>query len=154
MIRVVSSQLAEIGESYGCNNGSLLSNYGDYYDEWDNSDTTPCKACRGTGLDKWEEFDCEICGGEGVIVRFDRAVVLGLTAFKNNNDGGRMQIRFTSTADDSEEFFESIEDLENDLHNTATDEYRESVVSQLRNGDKVVTIINGTAVDTYEVTED
>lgn len=48
--------------------GSNLSNYGDYYNEWDDDDNRDtCPDCRGTGMDKWEEYECATCGGEGDI---------------------------------------------------------------------------------------
>lgn len=45
---------------------SNLDNYGDFYDELDN-DEDICKACGGTGMDKWEEYDCPVCFGEGYL---------------------------------------------------------------------------------------
>jgi DnaJ-class molecular chaperone len=38
-----------------------------FYEEWDNAEEEICPACKGTGLDKWEEYDCETCFGEGVL---------------------------------------------------------------------------------------
>lgn len=46
---------------------SNLLNYADYYEEWDEGEGEECRTCRGTGMDKWEEFECEDCGGEGKI---------------------------------------------------------------------------------------
>jgi DnaJ-class molecular chaperone len=37
------------------------------YEEWDSSEEEICPSCKGTGLDKWEEYDCETCYGEGVL---------------------------------------------------------------------------------------
>lgn len=48
---------------------SNLQNYADYYEEWDEADEDLCQACNGTGMDRWEEFECEVCWGEGYIPR-------------------------------------------------------------------------------------
>jgi hypothetical protein len=48
---------------------SNLQNYADYYDEWDEVEEDRCPSCHGTGMDKWEEFECEDCAGEGYIPR-------------------------------------------------------------------------------------
>lgn len=48
---------------------SNLQNYSDVYDEWDKAEEDPCPSCNGTGMDRWEEFECETCWGEGYIPR-------------------------------------------------------------------------------------
>ena len=39
-----------------------------FYEEWDNAEEEICPSCKGTGLDRWEEYDCEMCFGEGVLM--------------------------------------------------------------------------------------
>ena len=48
--------------------GSSLLNYSDTYEAWDEEEGTECKACYGTGLDRDEIFDCEVCAGEGIVI--------------------------------------------------------------------------------------
>lgn len=48
---------------------SNFQNYIDYYEDWDEVEEDPCPSCKGTGMDKWEEFECETCAGEGYIPR-------------------------------------------------------------------------------------
>ena len=63
---VPSRQSAAVPVEYR-NEGSNLLNYGDYYDEFDDLPEVECHSCRGTGLDKYEEFDCPDCQGEGFV---------------------------------------------------------------------------------------
>jgi DnaJ-class molecular chaperone len=44
-----------------------ITNYGEYYDQWDNAEEEECPDCYGTGLDKDEVYDCPTCWGEGYI---------------------------------------------------------------------------------------
>lgn len=46
---------------------SVLLNYSEYYDEWFEAETQECRACYGTGMDKDEIYDCDVCFGEGVV---------------------------------------------------------------------------------------
>jgi hypothetical protein len=46
---------------------SLMSNYGDYYEVWNDSDTEECADCFGTGMDRDELYECAACYGEGSI---------------------------------------------------------------------------------------
>lgn len=48
--------------------GSALSNYSDTYTAWNDAETIECPDCKGTGLDRDEIYDCELCYGEGEIV--------------------------------------------------------------------------------------
>jgi len=48
------------------NNGSNLLNYGDYYDNYE-EDAYKCPQCKGSGMDRYEEFECIHCFGEGYI---------------------------------------------------------------------------------------
>lgn len=47
---------------------TTLSNYGSTYDAWYDAETIECPECRGTGMDRDELYDCELCFGECVIV--------------------------------------------------------------------------------------
>jgi DnaJ-class molecular chaperone len=51
-----------------------LSNYSDYYAEWDSSDEIECPSCYGTGLDRDEMYDCQECYGEGYIIYLSPAL--------------------------------------------------------------------------------
>jgi DnaJ-class molecular chaperone len=44
-----------------------ITNYSEYYEEWDNAEEEECPSCYGTGMDKDEIYDCETCFGEGFI---------------------------------------------------------------------------------------
>lgn len=37
-----------------------------FYEEWDETLEVPCRVCHGTGMDRYEEFECAACFGEGV----------------------------------------------------------------------------------------
>jgi hypothetical protein len=37
------------------------------FEIYDETDTRECHACFGTGMDKYEDADCLICYGDGVI---------------------------------------------------------------------------------------
>jgi len=44
----------------------------EFYDQWDEDEYwEECPACRGTGMDRDEIYDCEECGGEGEIRIYD-----------------------------------------------------------------------------------
>ena len=44
------------------------SNYSEYYEAFDNDPNYyRCPHCKGTGMDKWEEFECYNCFGEGYL---------------------------------------------------------------------------------------
>lgn len=47
--------------------GSVLSNYSDVYDAWDEEDGEECPDCYGTGMDRDEIYECATCWGEGFV---------------------------------------------------------------------------------------
>jgi len=53
---------------------SLLSNYADYYEEWDDSEEEICGECYGTGMDRDELYECPNCAGEGVMFVIERKI--------------------------------------------------------------------------------
>lgn len=58
---------------------SNMSNYSEYYDEWDDDEEVEeCSACYGTGLDRDEMYDCEVCGGEGEIRIVSAKISIGI----------------------------------------------------------------------------
>lgn len=52
---------------------SVLSNYSDAFDEYDDK-YEECRACYSTGMDRDEIYECEDCGGEGVIYLYRQNV--------------------------------------------------------------------------------
>ena len=68
-----------------------------------------------------------------------------------------MKIRYTTThacENEDGEVFGSLEELAAELEGSATEEYAEQVLSQLRAGAVKVTVANGPqAVDTYTVAD-
>lgn len=50
---------------------SVYSNYGDYFEAWNDGIEEECPECRGTCMDRDELYDCKLCFGEGVLVFFE-----------------------------------------------------------------------------------
>lgn len=64
---VVSTHAAVEAEWVSHNNGSNLTNYSEYYENWDESEEEECPVCYGTGLDRDEMYECPACYGEGYL---------------------------------------------------------------------------------------
>lgn len=53
------------------NEGGSVSNSNSPSTPWygtDSENTRICPQCKGTGLDRWEDDDCERCTGEGYLL--------------------------------------------------------------------------------------
>lgn len=57
----------------------------------------------------------------------------------------------TGADDGAEETFTDLEDLEEELHVSASPEYTSKVLTAFRNGETRVAVRNGQAIDVYEL---